>query len=361
MIESKVFYTWEQSQNGELYDPGFGIHRKWDIPLLDGYTYSFVRNTSSQPGSHRFRGIVNPSLIKDVKEFSPDVLLVYGWSFWSHLKLMWYFHGKVPVYFRGDSTLLDETQVHPVKKMIRRLFLRSIYLFVDKALYAGSDNRNYFLKHGLKDHQLYWVPHAIDNNRFGRISHEDQVKVSAWRKELGFKEADCVFLFAGKLESKKNPSLLIDAFLNLSQENAGLIIAGNGELEQELKKKVQDKKGIVFLPFQNQNQMPLIYRVADVFVLPSSGPGETWGLAVNEAMASGRAVVVSDRCGCASDLVKDNGYVFEAGNKQQLASILQSFVEQPSLKVEMGFKSKELIEQWSFSTAAQRIEEVLCR
>jgi glycosyltransferase involved in cell wall biosynthesis len=68
--------------------------------------------------------------------------------------------------------------------------------------------------------------------------------------------------------------------------------------------------------------MKLFYRLANVFVLPSQGPGETWGLSVNEALACGTPVIVSSKCGCAADLVKDavNGFVFESGNIASLRS-----------------------------------------
>lgn len=360
-INLKVFYTWEQSQKGQVYDPGFGIHREWDIPLLEGYDYVFVKNSAAEPGSHHFTGIVNPTLLQEVKAFKPDAVLVYGWAFWSHLKLMWLFHDKITLFFRGDSTLLDEQQIHPLKIVMRRLLLRGVYRFIDKALYAGTANKKYFLKHGLKENQLAWVPHVIDNDRFGTVTDVERQKVLEWRRELGYTDTDCVFLFAGKLEPKKNPMLLLEAFFELKDDRAALLIAGNGELEPMLKSKAAENKKIRFIDFQNQTQMPLLYRVADVFVLPSEGPGETWGLAVNEAMACGRAVVVSDQCGCAEDLVRGNGFIFESGNKNQLTELLHKFLDQPGQSVQMGIKSRELIDQWSLTMAALKMEEAICR
>src|SRR5438105_951467 len=107
-IAIKVFYTWSQAAEEKLYDPGFGIDRSWDIPLLTGYDYCFVKNVSSKPGSHHFWGIQNPTLIGDIKEYDPDAILVYGWSFYSHLKVMRYFKGRKKILFRGDSTLIDD-------------------------------------------------------------------------------------------------------------------------------------------------------------------------------------------------------------------------------------------------------------
>ncbi len=98
----------------------------------------------------------------------------------------------------------------------------------------------------------------------------------------------------------------------LNNPGIHLVLTGNGELETELKNHAGDKKNIHFMGFQNQQRMPAIYQLADVFVLPSKGPGETWGLSVNEAMASGKPVLVSDKCGCAFDLVEEGktGYTF---------------------------------------------------
>ena len=94
-----------------------------------------------------------------------------------------------------------------------------------------------------------------------------------------------------------------------------LVIVGNGKLENELKTKARGDKRLIFLDFQNQQKMPVVYRLCDIFVLPSVGPGESWGLAVNEAMACKRPVIVSEKCGCAPDLVKENinGWVFKPG------------------------------------------------
>ena len=104
-IQIKVLYTWSQSEQGRLYDPGFAKQREWDIPLFEGYNYEFAENIAKNPGSHHFWGIINPSLIKRIEAYNPDALLVYGWSFYSHLKVLLHFKGNIPVLFRGDSTL----------------------------------------------------------------------------------------------------------------------------------------------------------------------------------------------------------------------------------------------------------------
>jgi len=84
---------------------------------------------------------------------------------------------------------------------------------------------------------------------------------------------------------------------------------------------------VVFVPFQNQSRMPLVYRLGDALVLPS-GYWETWGLAVNEAQACGRPTLVSDRVGCARDIVDEgvNGAVFRADDWRHLVEVMQRMV-----------------------------------
>src|SRR5690606_37765332 len=95
-VDLNVFYTWSQSEKGSKFDPGFGKSITWDIPLLDGYNYKFIKNTSKEPGSHHFTGISNPTLIKEIEQWKPDAILVIGWSFKSHLACLRYFKKKVP-------------------------------------------------------------------------------------------------------------------------------------------------------------------------------------------------------------------------------------------------------------------------
>lgn len=357
-IQLKVFYTWSQAESGLKYDPGFKKNIEWNIPLLDDYEYQFVQNTSKRPGTKSYKGIVNPQIIKCIEQWQPNAILVFGWNFKSHLKCLRYFHNKVPILFRGDSTLLDERQ--GIKKILRQLILKWVYQNVDYALYVGTENKNYFLHYGLKEKQLIFAPHAIDNKRFAPCeSMKTFIKELKYRS--GIDENDFVFLFAGKLEPKKNVQLLIEAFNRNNFQKCKLVITGNGVSETELKKKCANKKNIIFMDFQNQQQMPVVYQLADVFVLPSKGPGETWGLSVNEAMASMKPVLVSDRCGCAADLVEEgkNGYIFRSGNLEDLAQKMRIFYERKNDIKKMGEFSFEKIKDWSFEKIALQVEQTV--
>lgn len=358
-VEVMVFYTWSQAKE-TVKDHNFGKTITWDLPLLEGYPYTFVENVAKNPGTHHFFGIQCPGLNQAVKDYSPDAILIFGWNFVSHLKLLRHFKGKIPIWFRGDSTLLDETPGY--KTLLRRYFLRWVYTHVDKAFYVGEANKAYFLKHGLKEAQLIYAPHAIDNQRFLEPDSTYREEALQWRQALGYQATDLVLLFVGKFEPKKQPVLLLRTLETFNQNRAqpvhGLFV-GTGVLEPELKQMAAGLPYIKFLPFQNQSNMPLVYRLGDVLCLPSRGPGETWGLAVNEAMASGTPVIVTDKVGCAKDLLRDqnHGYVFKHDQASALLSILNRLDKQ-SLS-HMGQLAKTHIQQWSFEAIIKSLEDAM--
>ncbi|MDB5150371.1 MAG: glycosyl transferase family 1 [Mucilaginibacter sp.] len=353
-ISIKVFYTWGKDAV-KKHDPGFNREMEWDIPLLENYPFEWVVNTSSQPGSHHFNGIVNPELISKLKQLNPDAILILGWAYNSHLKALRYFKNKIPVYFRGDSTLLDEQK--NIKSLFRTIFLKWIYSHVDHAFYVGTNNKAYFKKYGLKESQLSFAPHAIDNDRFGVDRSNEAI---ALRNNLGLSSLDILIVFAGKFENKKNPLLLIDAFLQLKQTNWHLLFVGNGALETTLKQQAHTANNIHFKEVQNQTYMPVIYQACDLFCLPSKGPGETWGLAVNEAMACGKAILASDKTGCAIDLVKDNnGATFVSEDVDDLLQKLKILTHQREKLINYGANSLNHIQDWNFTNIAIAIESRL--
>ena len=353
----KVFYTWGNAVVENKFDPGFGKKIKWDIPLLDAYQFMFVRNISKQPGSHHFKGIDNPTLVNDIEDWRADAILIFGWNFKSHLKAMRYFHNKIPVIFRGDSTLLDREK--GLKKWMKKRILNWVYSYVDTALYVGKENKKYFEYAGVKESQLVFAPHAIDNNRFC-FNAADRIQI---RSSLRIPSKATVFLFAGKMEPKKNPALLLKAFNGLQNENAHLIMAGNGILENTLRKTYSNNHKIHFVPFQNQTRMPGLYSASDIFVLPSQGPGETWGLSVNEAMACGRAVLVSNKCGCCSDLVinGENGFIFQSRNEIDLAQKMKYLVDNNNKMEAMKVQSISMIKPWCYENICESIEASINR
>lgn len=381
-MELKVFYTWSQRQT-EFFDDNFGKEIKWDIPILEGYDYEFVENRAKKPGNKSFWGIQCPDLTNRINAFNPTHILVFGWNFQAHFAVMRHFKGKIPVLFRGDSTLLDyeitslgdvfrqTSTKNPINRLkvylhykLRKIVLSFVYRYIDTGLYVGTHNKAYFIHHGLKEDQLCFVPHAIDNDRFTdspEKGYEQQAEV--WKSDLGITDEDFVFLFAGKLESKKAPLLLISAFIKACKAapHIKLVMVGSGPLEKEVKNKIVGNAQIIMLPFQNQSRMPLVYRLGNILCLPSQGPGETWGLAVNESLACGRPVIVSDKVGCSVDLaINESGYIFKSGSEQELANLILMAASQSGSANQRANKNL-LASTWSYNTMTNNLLSLLSK
>lgn len=354
IIHVKVFYTWSQVEGDEKYDPGFGQNVKWDIPLLEGYEYEFVENISKSPGSKSYKGIDNPGLMSAIEKWNADAVLVFGWKFKSHLKAIRYFHGRLPVLFRGDSHLKDRRE--GLRNLLRRGLLWSVFRRFDYALYVGVENKKYFEAAGLKRDQLVFIPHAVDNERF-RKRTETLEPGLRYREKMNIPQQDFVFLFAGKFESVKNPMLLLHAAAQIQIEGIHFVFAGNGHLENRM--KAEKTKNVHFMDFQNQQAMPALYQMCDVYVLPSLS--ETWGLAVNEAMAAGKPVLVSDACGCVPDLVEEGitGYQFKSGDLLSLKLKLEQIISNSANLNKIGDNALKKIERFSFDKNAQTLESLI--
>jgi glycosyltransferase involved in cell wall biosynthesis len=111
---------------------------------------------------------------------------------------------------------------------------------------------------------------------------------------------------------------------------------------------------VTFAGFLNQSEIVQAYVAADCLVLPSDA-GETWGLVVNEAMASGRPALVSDLVGCAEDLIEPQvtGDRFVFGDWNALADQLIQYGSEPAQLRAMGTEVRSRIQSYSSDAAAE--------
>jgi glycosyltransferase involved in cell wall biosynthesis len=330
-----VFYLWDFGV-AERRDPKFQHTFRWDVDLLSGYTHTFVPNQADDPGTHHPRGLDNPGLPDAVAAFHPDAVLVFGYKYVSHLRLFRRArHAGWPLLFRGDSHLLGQ----PRPSLLKRLALRWVYRRFAAVTYVGHANRAYFETFGVPASRLFHAPHAVDHTRFDPASPDTRAAAHALRHSLGLAPGTRVILFAGKHVPAKQPALLLEAFLSLAlpPSEAVLVFVGDGPEKPALLARASSSPvgSVHFLPFANQSEMPARYALADLFVLPSRGGYETWGLAVNEAMHLGVPCIVSDHVGCHPDLILPGrtGWVFPAGDETALAACLREALALPAAEL----------------------------
>ena len=348
-----MFFTWHAGKR-PVEDRGFRQSIAWDIPLTEGYEFELVPNVSSDPGTHKFFGLRNPALLDRVVSWRPDVVHITGWAWFSHLKLLRALHRRgVRTFFFGDSHLLDSASDGP-RWWIKAALLRRVYSWPTGFLVVGSANRAYFERFGVPPAKLHPCPHSIDVRRFSNSAASLEQEAARWRADLGISPQQKVLLYAGKFEPKKRPTELMRAVQNLREQALVLILVGAGELQADVDAVVATNPvRFRVLPFQNQSRMPVVYRLGDIFVLPSAY-GESWGLAVNEALACGRPVIVSDRVGCAGDVVDAAcGRVFRWNDWQDFNKSLKAMIYDNGALANMGQIASQ--RAWAFDSAVTEV------
>ncbi|MFI5358094.1 MAG: glycosyltransferase family 4 protein [Opitutales bacterium] len=353
----RVFYLWDAGVT-KTRDPQFGAEFAWDVDLLSGYEHEFVPNVSSLPGTDHFNGLNNPTLTRRLQAWQPAAVLLFGYNYRSHLQLLvWARFHSVPVIFRGDSHLLGRSGLPWWKRLPLSLLFRQFAAFAT----VGSANREYFRSLGVPDQRLFFAPHCVDAERF-RPDDTMRAAAAAQRTQLGLAAGARVVLFSGKFVPAKQPRELLEAFLAIRAPGTVLVFVGDGGEREALRTAAaRAPAGTVhFLPFANQSAMPARYLMADLFVLPSRGLYETWGLAVNEAMHLGVPCLVSDRVGCQRDLVRDGetGWVFPAarsdGLQTGLARAMDDLVLRPGA---MGPAIARRISQYTYAAATAGLRQ----
>jgi glycosyltransferase involved in cell wall biosynthesis len=358
-IDMEVYYY---SECGLIasYDSGFGKEVKWDIPLLDGYTYQFLKNFSASKSMDcKWYNAINFSILNVIKKTSSKILVINGWSYFSDwLVIIAGVLFRKQIWVRADNPLSQEEKTGWKAKLKKLILRKLLFPCFDKFLYVGTESKLFFEYYGALPNQMIYTPHAVDNLRFQNEITSVLPQKNNIKYALGIQPTTKIVLWSAKFISKKRPYDMIEAFLNLSLPNVVLIMLGDGILYEEIKRYVvENNLTSILLPgFVNQSEIAKYYGIADIFVM-TSGKGETWGLAINEALNFNIPIIISDVCGCVKDLLKDgiNGYEYPVGNIQQLTSsinkVLNASIDDSNLK----HKNNEILKEFSYATISENI------
>lgn|SRR5437588_6967028 len=337
---------------------GFGVEFDWDLDLLSGYPHTFLRNVAHTPGHGRFAGFDTPEIAVILRRGQYDAVLVNGWNYKSAWQAIWAaWRAGVKVMVRGDSHL--HTPRSLPRMLAKEFAYRRFIPRFDACLAAGQWSRDYFVHYGAPAERVFIVPHAVEIKR----PAGSPVPRCDLLRRFGLREDALVFLFAGKFIAKKRPLDFLRSLQLASAADATVqgLMVGDGPLRPDCEEFVRATGApVVFAGFLNQSQIPDAYFAADVLVLPSDG-GETWGLVVNEAMACGRACIVSDRVGCGPDLVRNlqTGAIFPLGDVDALAALMVDFARDPSRVQAMDAQAERVIQKYSVGAAVEGVLQAL--
>jgi glycosyltransferase involved in cell wall biosynthesis len=348
----KVIYLSDAGVSAR-HDPGFGQPVAWDIDLLGGYPYRVLRSEPTT-ADDTFWSRHHDSLTAVLAEERPDWILLNGYaSRMNWVAVRWAKQHGVSVAYYSDSNIRLVRKRFPAF-VGKRLLLKWYFARIDAFLSPGEANRDYLRLFGADERRIRWCPFAIDVNRFKAACAEPTLDVAH-------------FVWAGKMIGLKRPVDFVDALSALVARGrnplrARMIGAGPMlETVQAHAARVLPPGVLTFSGFVNQSRMPLELCRGPVFVFTSEA--DQYGLAVTEAAACGRALVVANVNGCVGPTGpardQSNAMTYEAGDVAALADCMDHLYCNPEKIREMQLASALVAADHDVARAAAAMEEVI--
>ena len=179
--------------------------------------------------------------------------------------------------------------------------------------------------------RIKYITNAVDLDFFYSLtSEEKEEKRKHFAQEQSLSENTQFILFAGRLHPQKDPILLIRSFAALKTDNVHLLIAGNGELAEEVQTEISSlelSQQVTMLGSVNRQKLAELYRISSAFILTSIYEGLP--LTVLEALACGTPIVTTKAGDTPNFLTADSGVVTQARTPEAIANAIQKILAQP--------------------------------
>ncbi len=333
-----------------------GVNRDytWAEDNLGPINFRHVRPFPDTDPGNMAGNVVMGRICNALNVVRPQAVAIPGWIEKAALSaLHWCLHNAVPAVFMSDSHDLNR-RLNPAREMIKARLAR----LYGAGLVAGSPHGRYLESLGMPADKIFTGYDVVDNSYFAgpaRVGQTGEV-----RQVLEIPKP--YFLSTCRFIPEKNLPVLLRAFA-LYRERSGsggwkMVLLGDGPLRHEilkLKARLRLDGSLVLPGFEQYDRIPVYYSAAGALILPSVS--DTWGLAVNEAMACGLPVIVSRNCGCAQDLVEEgqNGFTFDPQDADALAGLMSKIASDECDRDSMGRASREIISRWTPEVFAQNL------
>ncbi|SFE46238.1 glycosyltransferase family 4 protein [Spirosoma endophyticum] len=297
------------------------------------------------------------ALLRRASAFKPDVITLTGYYDPAQIFLLLWARTKgIRVILQNESTATDHQRGGWKERIKQWIFSQCSGFFC-----FGSQSADYLIQLGVQPDKILLRKSAVDNNAL-RVAYERALS-SRIKEQQVLALRPNNFVFVGRLIGYKNLPLLLSAFAEAQKQSPladewGIILLGDGVEKNSLIEQINTlalTDSVHILPGRPWFEVPDVLAMSNVLVLPSSS--EPWGLVVNEAMACGLPVIVSDRCGCAPDLVHEgkNGFVFTYDQPDQLTQLMLRFIDGDVDVAEMSFWAQKLIAPYAPDVVAQEM------
>lgn len=285
----------------------------------------------------------NPGVIRAIRESSPDVVVVAGYSsITTQIAMRWLRWRRIPWIFWGEVPGMR--RLHSWGTGLRALARYPAIAWPDAIAAIGTVAVNEYRRLAHARCEVANIPYFTDLAAFQRQPRSESTSVR--------------LLYCGQLIERKGVGDLLGAFLSLADELPQLTLrfVGDGPLKESLSAQVPDRLAsrVDFAGFQPVEKLPEFFAAADVFVLPSRHDG--WGVVVNQALGAGLPIICTDAVGAAHDLVTDdgNGYVVPVRDRQALAEAIRRVAVDAGLRARFAEHSRRRSEEWTPDRGADR-------
>jgi glycosyltransferase involved in cell wall biosynthesis len=328
--------------------------RQWTVPKEQiRFSYQVLPSWRRRLGGRNL--LLNRGLAAALRQAAPDAVLCGGYNYLASWQCLWWARRRRVRFLAWvESTQMDRRGGHLLVESLKTMFIRRC----DGFIVPGKSSFDYIRSFKVPEERIFTAPNAVDTDFFASEAERVRRDAAAQRQRLGLPLR--YFVFVGRLVPEKGIFDLLQAYAALPLElrtEVGLVFVGDGPARARLQQQLAAvAPGTVhFAGFAQRERLAAYYALAEVFVLPTHT--DTWGLAVNEAMACGLPVVCSSTAGCVADLVTEgwNGRVFPAHEVSRLAALLGELAQSHELRFAMGLHSQERIQHYSPAACAQGI------
>jgi glycosyltransferase involved in cell wall biosynthesis len=276
-----------------------------------------------------------PLLKKYLKKFQPQILHAHYASSYGFLGALTGFHPYILSVWGAD--VYD----FPVRSYFHELVLRFNLSKADKILSTS---------HVMAIQTKKFTNKTIEVTPFGI----DLAKFNVMEKKINLFPKDSIVIGTVKtLEDKYGIQYLVEAFAIVKQSYPKLplklLIVGRGSKELELKnlaKKLNIEEETHFTGWVNVEEVPQYHNLLDIAVFPSVLDSESFGVAVIEAAACQKPVIVSNKGGLI-EVVENGktGIVVPAKNPNKLANAIEYFLENSEARDLMGRSARDRVQK----------------
>ncbi len=352
--------------NGDIkfyFDGKTEINRKWKIPEAE---LKFRYEINNAPYISTVSYSVNKSelqrfiyfpfyIFKIVLREKPEIILTSEFGLRTLFALI---AGKLvgaKTFILSEVTSQSESNINFIRSHIRKFLAK----LSDGGIAFGRKSAGYLLSLGFSQNDIVISPEAIDNSYFEKLSGNITKKNA--RAKLDIPNDKFVFLYVGQFIQRKGLDLYlkaIDRFLSgINSGDVLFLFAGGNENEFKKVTGIKPYDNFKIIDYVQSDRLVDIYKASDCLILPTRN--DVWGLVVNEAVACGLPVAVSEFAGSAGDLIQDkqSGLVFNPFDEISFAEVLEfCFVNRTQLE-RFAINAKSKLEFFNHETAAKRIKE----